>query len=538
MRASLVAAILEIVGGFTLLGDPAQAIYDHQVAADADTTSSDDFIEGVRDRNPDLRTLSLERELPGQEPESDDIERIGTQLRDVQTPIDARLQSDLAEIYRDLEPLGCVRRSGGRRSAMLVERLPCSPARTSTRCGSPSTSTSRTSIIDCNARPRIGRSPPGSPSCSGIRTERPGLDGDSRRWPRKRSRQRRPGRGDRLASAQRDRRRRRRDRHRDRFGAASRSGSCPTSSSHRPRRTSWCRRSIAPKGLEFDLVFTPPPTGDVEDQDDIEELRVLYVALSRARDEVWKFPLPSAEPWRKDPAIGDRWVRSVWGERWKTPASSFAPVTSMQLVRLVSGWSKPNPGEAQDYLRDQVRRGDPIELQLVHVRDARKNRFRFFAALHAGRASRRDQRGARACALPAPSATSSGSTRWPELLTGATCDGVETVVGMTSEADAAGIGSSGLWLRPRLVGLADLRWRDDESKNGNRDDARRVLRIPRRDGGPTRARSPRPRERGRGSRRLPARALHRRNPLSAHRRPDRSRTGRRASRRRGQGLLP
>jgi hypothetical protein len=220
------------------------------------------------------------------------------------------------------------------------------------------------------------------------------------------------------------------------------------------------------KGLEFDVVFTPPPREDVEDQEDIEELRVLYVALSRARDELWTFPLPDAEPWRRDARIGGRWIRSTWRDRWKTSGIELRPGDLGTARPFGVGIVEADSSEAQAYLRNRVRRGDPIDLQLVHVRKAEEGSIPFFAAVHEGRqiGETSEELGR---ALSRRLRAASGSNRWPDQLIGATSDGVETVIGMTSEGDAAGIGSSGLWLRPHLVGLADLNWYPGKSGNGS-----------------------------------------------------------------------
>jgi hypothetical protein len=38
-------------------------------------------------------------------------------------------------------------------------------------------------------------------------------------------------------------------------------------------------------------------------------------------------------------------------------------------------------------------------------------------------------------------------------------DDLETVAGAKSTSDAAGIGRSGMWLRPRLIGLGEFDWK-------------------------------------------------------------------------------
>jgi superfamily I DNA/RNA helicase len=63
VRATLVDALLARAFGFTLLGDPAQAIYDHQVRQATDTTSSESCVWRVRTRQPEHRTVTLHENI-------------------------------------------------------------------------------------------------------------------------------------------------------------------------------------------------------------------------------------------------------------------------------------------------------------------------------------------------------------------------------------------------------------------------------------------------------------------------------------------
>ena len=105
VRATLVLTILGQVAGFTLLGDPAQAIYDHQTRDDKDATSSSDFLSAVRAGHPTLETFDLATNFRSRNVEASEVNRVGAFLRrpDPAVPVVA---SALAEIYRDLEPLG------------------------------------------------------------------------------------------------------------------------------------------------------------------------------------------------------------------------------------------------------------------------------------------------------------------------------------------------------------------------------------------------------------------------------------------------
>jgi hypothetical protein len=214
------------------------------------------------------------------------------------------------------------------------------------------------------------------------------------------------------------------------------------------------------KGLEFDVVFTPTPTKSIEDEDDLEELRVLYVALSRAREQIWTFPEPANELWYRDPSCGNRWVKSPWRDRSQTLSIEIRP-DDLDAARPVgAGLAATDVRLAQEHLRRQVARCDTLHLELLHVRETADGEIPFFAATHGGTIVGETNE---AFGLDLASRLRRASPgRWPFALAGATIDCVETVVGLASEGQAHGLGASGMWLRPRAIGLGDLVWNDGE----------------------------------------------------------------------------
>jgi hypothetical protein len=463
VRASMVAAILECLEGFTLLGDPAQAIYDHQVRDDPDATTSDAFLETVRRRNLDLRTFTLEENFRARIAEADAVARIGAQLR---APRVDRVEvaSALAEVCRNLEPLAAfddlasALRNAQQRVAVLsrsnADALRISrhlyeqaiehrlqreatdralPYWLATLFEGAERTTWARRRIEALVEERLGMEGPDPGTVWRLLSETVGDDD--------------------LIDVEVLRRRISSGIVSDELVAPS-PANVVVSTVHRA------------KGLEFDLVFTSSPRRDVEDEAEIEELRILYVALSRAKEELWTFPLPSAEPWQREPALGGRLVRSSWRARWKTSAMELRPGDLDAARPFGVGLVAADPREAQEYLRDHIRPGDSIDLRLVHVRETEAEAIPFFVAVHAGRqvGESSEELGR---ALSRRLGETSRPNHWPERLTGARADGVETVVGMTTEGDAAGLGSAGLWLRPRLVGLADLHWHGEESEDGS-----------------------------------------------------------------------
>lgn len=60
--------------------------------------------------------------------------------------------------------------------------------------------------------------------------------------------------------------------------------------------------------------------------------------------------------------------------------------------------------------------------------------------------------------------THSQVDRWPPRITGLRVDCVESVAGSPAATEAAGLGTHGAWVAPRLCGLGRFRWYEDESK--------------------------------------------------------------------------
>ena len=184
---------------------------------------------------------------------------------------------------------------------------------------------------------------------------------------------------------------------------------------------------------------------------------MLYVGLSRARDDVWMLKVPDLARWRKDPKSGDRWVRSPWREQWKTLGFELRAEDFEGIRPFGRGLVGSDPAKTQDYLGSRVCRGDSVDLELVHVRESEEP-VPFYAARHGvTRIAETTEYFGR---LLGRRLGSNEKRRWPAKIVGASIDCVETVAGSSTEGKASDLGVSGLWLRPRVLGLADLLWHE------------------------------------------------------------------------------
>ena len=210
------------------------------------------------------------------------------------------------------------------------------------------------------------------------------------------------------------------------------------------------------KGLEYDDVLVVEPELDPSVENFEEEVRIVYVALSRARDELWKVARPKRAPWGKPDNLDDRWVKSSWDSRWKTLGLEIKPddidPTHPPGHWLVAG----DPRELQEYLTAEVHRGDTVVLERCHVRQG-ADPVAFYRAIHEdvtiGVTSE-----AFGEMLARRLRPKSSDAWWPETISDVFIDSIDTVSGVPGLGEEAGLGASDLWLRPRLVGLGRVNW--------------------------------------------------------------------------------
>ncbi|MFI8908711.1 UvrD-helicase domain-containing protein [Streptomyces albidoflavus] len=226
------------------------------------------------------------------------------------------------------------------------------------------------------------------------------------------------------------------------------------------------------KGLEFDRVLVveprvlkkPPATRKKKyDYDPAAEARLLYVAMTRARDDLYVLDAPSSWLLRKDRRI-DRWYlggRSSW-------ARNGIEVTGADVSHeRPPGAGSPGQDAAEvwRYLRSEVASGAEARLVLPHSIPVAADQSPPYVVEVAGRpvgeVSERFRTGLHR--LLRRSAHQSVD-RWPALITGLRVDTVESVAGSPAVTEAAGLGTHGVWIAPRLCGLGRFHWDDAPSE--------------------------------------------------------------------------
>ncbi|UGQ13485.1 UvrD-helicase domain-containing protein [Yinghuangia sp. ASG 101] len=221
------------------------------------------------------------------------------------------------------------------------------------------------------------------------------------------------------------------------------------------------------KGLEFDRVLVVEP---VElrrpktvakkriDYDPAAEARLLYVAMTRPRDDLYRLDRPNTWLVRKDRRL-DRWY--LGGSRsW---ARNGIEALGLDVCRAHPPGLRnfaADPVEIQRHLAHEVRPGDAVELSLLH-RLPDVDQTPPYAIVHDGRRVGEVSEPFRHV-LHLMLGRGGGRTDYnvPGRITGLRLDCVETVAGSHVATESAGLGGSGAWLVPRLSGLGRFDWCD------------------------------------------------------------------------------
>lgn len=192
------------------------------------------------------------------------------------------------------------------------------------------------------------------------------------------------------------------------------------------------------KGLEFDRVFVlDPELREPSDAHD-EEVRVLFVALTRARDETLMIerPKPDGSIRRRD----RRWIETPW--RRETPIRVEVRMGDVDRRAPLSDGG--DASDVQRHVESRVSPGDPVTLE----RSERYGQLDYMV-LHRGLEIGRTH--------PDFVGTLDRLGVRPSAITGLAVDCVSTAVGAASVTEGAGLGPSGLWLVPEIFGFGQLR---------------------------------------------------------------------------------
>jgi hypothetical protein len=219
------------------------------------------------------------------------------------------------------------------------------------------------------------------------------------------------------------------------------------------------------KGLEFDRVliagFSAQEQRRTDETDLAAEARLLYVAMTRPREDLYRLDCPSTWSLRKGEQLYKptaRWYVSGHKSWVRAGVESLETDVCHKAPAGVQG-PGTDPVAAQKYLLDSVRHGDLVSIGRLHDLPTSACETPPYGIFHEGM----------------PIGEISGSfrqdlwsllkqsenfrvERWPCRITGLRIDCVETVVGPGALTERHGLGNRGVWLAPRLCGLGRFDW--------------------------------------------------------------------------------
>ncbi|MEW2618743.1 UvrD-helicase domain-containing protein [Streptomyces sp. NPDC048106] len=215
------------------------------------------------------------------------------------------------------------------------------------------------------------------------------------------------------------------------------------------------------KGLEFDrvIVLTPPTVAELhkryEDELDLPaEARALYVAMTRARQDLYHVATPELPLFRRAGHRRD-------GRRY---LGSWRSYDRYGIVAEAGDVCRDNPpgreGDAvatQAYLLEQVRPGQEVLLLRRHGLPMGETQSPPYALVHDSREIGEASRRFREELFQVQKVNRAWDPWWPDEIHGLRVDTLETVTGSAAAGANAGLGERGMWIAPRITGIGRYR---------------------------------------------------------------------------------
>ncbi|BEL01963.1 hypothetical protein Q0Z83_001540 [Actinoplanes sichuanensis] len=220
------------------------------------------------------------------------------------------------------------------------------------------------------------------------------------------------------------------------------------------------------KGLEYDHVFIlENPARDHHDA--LDEARLLYMAMTRSREDLFRLEaIASGGPLHvKRCKANGRWARYHFRRHRGRYGLAVEPGDVSADLPAGTAVFTDDPAELQLYLARRVRPGDSVTLERADTEPADELPAPMYVVRHDGRpigvVSTAFREALSAYLFdrgePRPDA------RWPHAITQCRVDDVETVFGSTAAGKRFGLGNHGAWLAPRLTGLTWFQWEDGDT---------------------------------------------------------------------------
>jgi hypothetical protein len=206
------------------------------------------------------------------------------------------------------------------------------------------------------------------------------------------------------------------------------------------------------KGLEFDRVLILSPSlGNVDSTQAAEETRLLYVALTRPKSEIWHLNAPDTSFLRPRDDLDQRWVRGG-RQSWMRTALEVRGEDIHKDDPAGTFVIRESPIRLQDYIRTSVGPGDPVILcHKEAIIDGEPRTF--YSVEHDGNPVGVTSTSFGAVLFSVLKVSGRWEVKWPLRIEGLHVESVDTVAGSPTTSRAAGLGGCGVWLRVRVYGM-------------------------------------------------------------------------------------
>lgn len=215
------------------------------------------------------------------------------------------------------------------------------------------------------------------------------------------------------------------------------------------------------KGLEFDrvIVAEPATTAELRKQhshvDPAAEARSLYVAMTRARDDLFRVAAPDTALLRRD-RITERWYLGGWKPYIRNGIAASGQDVCREHPPGTNGFMDDAPA-LQDYLASSVSPGDELALRPQHEMPMAADQSPPYTIFHGDRPISVVSERFRKDLHTSLKINKAWEINWPVEITGFRVDCLESVAGSAASGARAGVGDHGIWTVPRMSGLGRYR---------------------------------------------------------------------------------
>ncbi|MFI7534363.1 UvrD-helicase domain-containing protein [Streptosporangium sp. NPDC049376] len=216
------------------------------------------------------------------------------------------------------------------------------------------------------------------------------------------------------------------------------------------------------KGLEFDrvLVLDPGPIREGrngDERDAAEEARLLYVAMTRPREELYRLD-GTALRYVKVDRRTLRWSRPGY-KGWMRMGLELHGGDVLTEHPAGTLDFEGDAVELQEYLATIVQPGDAVKLERLFPEPIGVLESPPYLVLHNGRSiGTASEQFRKDLYTHLKNGKNYIPRNFPALISGVHVDTLETVAGNAAAGVRAGLNAHGVWLAPRLVGLSTFTW--------------------------------------------------------------------------------